>query len=253
MVELAREFGTPAYIVGEDDLRRRARSFVEEFGARQGDFDVLFASKAFPCTAVYRVLAEEGLSCDVASGGELALALRGGFDAKRIYFHGNAKSTAELSEALQAGVGHVVLDSAHDAERLKGVAAALGCARRCCCGSRPAWPAIPMRRSPPARSNSKFGFSFDDARAMIDALRGDDDLALVGLHFHIGSQLFELDPFRAAVRSLAELGDFPVYNLGGGLAVAYTAQQQPPAIADYVEALVSTAHRGTRRGQATAA
>src|SRR5580658_7153138 len=91
-VELAREFGTPAYIVAEDDLRARARSFVDAVAARHADFDVLFASKAFPCTAVYRVLAEEGLACDVASGGELALALRAGFDPARIYFHGNAKS-----------------------------------------------------------------------------------------------------------------------------------------------------------------
>src|ERR1700710_2172080 len=91
-VQLAREFGTPAYVVAEDDLRARARSFLDALAARHDDYDVLFASKAFPCTAVCRVLAEEGLACDVASGGELALALRGGFDPRRIYFHGNAKS-----------------------------------------------------------------------------------------------------------------------------------------------------------------
>src|SRR6195256_6994909 len=86
-LELAREFGTPAYVVVEDDLRARAQAFVEAFRARTSDFDVLFASKAFPCTAVYRVLAQEGIACDVASGGELALALRGGFDPARIYTH----------------------------------------------------------------------------------------------------------------------------------------------------------------------
>src|SRR5689334_23153523 len=108
-VELAREFGTPAYIVAEDDLRRRARAFVEALASRHPDCDVLFASKAFSCTAVYRLLAEEGLACDVASGGELALALRAGFDPGRIYLHGNAKSSAELGQALDASVGHVVL------------------------------------------------------------------------------------------------------------------------------------------------
>ena len=91
-IELAREFGTPAYVVAEQDLRTRARSFLDAVAARHDDFDVLFASKAFPCTAVYRALAEEGLACDVASGGELFLALRGGFDPARIYLHGNAKS-----------------------------------------------------------------------------------------------------------------------------------------------------------------
>src|SRR5579875_2960582 len=119
--ELATEFGTPAFIVAEDDLRARARAYARGLSARHPDGDVLFASKAFPCTAVYRVLAEEGLACDVASGGELALALRGGFDPARIYLHGNAKSMAEFEQAVEAGVGHVVLDSVDDLERLAGV------------------------------------------------------------------------------------------------------------------------------------
>jgi diaminopimelate decarboxylase len=125
-VELAHEFGTPAFVVSEDDLRARARAFADGLRARHPDGDVLFASKAFPCTAVYRVLAEEGLACDVASGGELALALAGGFDPRRIYLHGNAKSQDELREALDAGVGHIVLDSFDDFDRLERVAAAAG-------------------------------------------------------------------------------------------------------------------------------
>ena len=125
-VELAREFGTPAYVVAEDDVRARARSFMDAVAARHDDFDVLFASKAFPCTAVYRLLAEEGLACDVASGGELFLALRGGFEPARIYFHGNAKSSSEIREALAAGVGHIVIDSLDELARLERIAAALG-------------------------------------------------------------------------------------------------------------------------------
>ena len=124
-MELAREFGTPAYVVVEDHLRARARAFVDALAARHDDFDVLFASKAFPCTAVYRALAQEGLACDVASGGELALALAGGFDAARIYLHGNAKSVRELREALSAGVGHIVIDSMDEIERLEPLAAEL--------------------------------------------------------------------------------------------------------------------------------
>src|SRR5579863_1457831 len=125
-IELAREFGTPAYVVAEDDLRRRARSFVDAVASRHPDYDVLFASKAFPCTAVYRLLAEEGLSCDVASGGELFLALRGGFDPARIYFHGNAKSESELREAVAAGVGHIVIDSLGELDLLERVVASFG-------------------------------------------------------------------------------------------------------------------------------
>src|SRR5918912_1527856 len=111
LVELAREFGTPAYVYAEDDMRARARAYVDAFAARTDHFEIVYASKAFPCTAAYRLLADEGLSCDVASGGELHMALRGGFAPERIYLHGNNKSDAELRMALDAGVGHIVVDS----------------------------------------------------------------------------------------------------------------------------------------------
>ena len=241
-LELAREFGTPAYVVAEDDLRARARTFVDELAARHRSSEVLFASKAFACTAVYRVLTEEGLGCDVASGGELALALRGGFGADRIYFHGNAKSAVELREAMAAGVGHVVLDSLHEFERLEQVASELDRRQPVLIRVTPGVAGDTHKAISTGQANSKFGFSVDEARDAIERLASVPHLELVGLHFHIGSQLFELEPFRAAVRAIATLGEFPVYNLGGGLAVAYTASQQPPAVADYIEALVSTVH-----------
>ena len=103
VVELAREFGTPAYVYAEDDMRARARAYLEAFRARTEHFEVIYASKAFPCTAAYRLFAEEGLRADVASGGELHLALAGGFAPERIYMHGNNKSQAELDYALESG------------------------------------------------------------------------------------------------------------------------------------------------------
>ena len=241
-VELAREFGTPAYVVSEDDLRARAQSFVEAFRARTRDFDVLFASKAFPCTAVYRVLAQEGIACDVASGGELALALRGGFDPARIYLHGNAKSVEELRFARESGVGHVVIDNAGEIERLEAVVGE-GLPQ-----------AVLLRVTPDVRgrtndkistgqADSKFGVSMADAPAVIARIRSSDRLHLAGLHIHIGSQILELDPFRRAIEAIAPLGDFGTYNLGGGLGVAYTAGQEPPRIADYVAAKVDTVER----------
>src|SRR4051812_31805767 len=116
---IAREHGTPAYVVAEDDLRRRARAFTAALATHHdGPGEVVFASKAFPCTAALRVFAEEGLGCDVASGGELHLALRAGFAPERLYLHGNAKSRDELRMALDAGVGTIVLDNAHEAQRL---------------------------------------------------------------------------------------------------------------------------------------
>jgi diaminopimelate decarboxylase len=240
--DLAREFGTPVYAVVEDDLRGRAREFADAVAARHRDFDVLFASKAFPCTAVYRVLAQEGLACDVASGGELALALSAGFDPARTYMHGNAKSTAELREALAAGVGHVVLDSIDDIVRLSATAAELGRRQDVLIRVTPGVAGDTHAAISTGQADSKFGFSVDQAREAIAGLGDHPSLRLVGLHFHIGSQLFELEPFRAAVRAIAGLGDFPVYNLGGGLAAAYTPDQHPPRIEEYVEAIVGALH-----------
>ncbi|MBV8945097.1 MAG: diaminopimelate decarboxylase [Solirubrobacterales bacterium] len=241
-VELAREFGTPVYVVAEDDLRARARAFVEALAVRHGDYDVLFASKAFPCTAVYRLLAEEGLACDVASGGELFLALRAGLDPARIYFHGNAKSAAEVREAMQAGVGHIVIDSLHDLDRVERVAAEMGRRQEVLLRITPGVAGHTHHAISTGQADSKFGFAPVDGRVAIERLAGAPHLDLVGLHFHIGSQLFELEPFRAAVRTLATLGDFPVYNVGGGVGAAYLSSDRPPAVADYVDTIVSTVH-----------
>ncbi len=241
-VELAREFGTPVYVVSEDDLRARAQTFVEAFRTRTKNFDVLFASKAFPCTAVYRVLAQEGIACDVASGGELSLALAGGFDPARIYMHGNAKSEDELRYARSAGVGHIVIDNDDEITRLETVV------------GEGTPQAVLLRVTPDVRgrtndkistgqADSKFGFSLADAPAAIARLQASDRLDLAGLHMHIGSQLLELQPFRDAIEAIAPLGDFGTYNLGGGLGVAYTAGQEPPRISDYVAAKVDTVNR----------
>jgi diaminopimelate decarboxylase len=241
-IELAERFGTPVYVVCEEDLRTRARAFVEAVAARHDDFDVLFASKAFPCTAVYRLLAAEGIACDVASGGELALALAAGFDPARIYFHGNAKSRAELVEALDAGVGHVVLDSADEIDRLSEIAAARGVVQEVLLRVTPDVAGDTHAGISTGQADSKFGFSMEAAREAIERLRGSRSLRLVGLHFHIGSQLFELEPFRDAVRAIAGLGSFGVYNLGGGLAAAYLSSEHPPSAEAYVGALVDVAH-----------
>lgn len=246
-VELVEEFGSPIYVVAEDDLRDRARTFVAAVATRHRDYDVLFASKAFPCTPVYRVLAEEGLSCDVASGGELYLALQAGFDPRRVYLHGNAKSESELRQALEAGVGHIVLDSFDDLERLEQVAAGYRRVRR-------DLQEVLLRVTPGVAGNthqaistgqadSKFGFSLGQAADAVARLRASAQLRLVGLHFHIGSQLLEVEPFRQAVGAISHLGDFPVYNLGGGLGVAYTADQRAPSVDEYVEAVIGAAHR----------
>ncbi len=243
-VELAREFGTPAYVVAEDDLRARARAFVQA-GSAAGheDFHVVFASKAFPCTAVLSLFAEEGLWCDVASGGELHLALNAGFPPERILMHGNAKSEAELRMALKCGIGLIVIDNLDEIDRLARLANGT--------------QSVLIRATPDIRgdthekistgqADSKFGFSMADIPAAIERVRAVDGLELRGIHAHIGSQLLELEPYRREARALAKIGDgaggFSTYDLGGGLGVAYSESQHPPEIEEWVGAVLGAAH-----------
>jgi diaminopimelate decarboxylase len=269
-VELAREFGTPAYVVAEDDLRARARAFVEA-GRRASheELCVVFASKAFPCTAVLRTLAQEGLWCDVASGGELHLALHAGFAPERLVMHGNAKSQEELRLALRHRVGLIVIDNFDEVDRLEALireGALEEGERHGDRGGRgaggtdvPPQPVL-VRATPNVRgdthekistgqADSKFGFAMDEVGAACERVRAVAGLALEGVHAHIGSQLFDLEPFRREVAQLARLGElagpggFPTWDLGGGLGVAYTAEQRPPAIEEYVGALVEAARK----------
>jgi diaminopimelate decarboxylase len=238
-LELAAEFGTPAYIVAEGDLRQRARQFTSAFAARTDNYEVVFASKAFPCTAVMRVFAEEGLGCDVASAGELALALRAGFPGEKIHLHGNAKSLDELRAARAAQVRHVVIDNLEEIERLAQVVAEDGGAPQ----------PVSIRVTPGVRgdthdkistgqTDSKFGLTDDDIRRAIDRIEHSEQLELEGVHMHIGSQLLALAPFREAVEAIADLPAFREVNLGGGLGVAYTREQEPPRVEDYVNTKV---------------
>ncbi|HEV3230135.1 MAG TPA: diaminopimelate decarboxylase, partial [Solirubrobacteraceae bacterium] len=242
-IEIAREFGTPAYVVAEDDLRARARAFIEALRARHEDFAVVFASKAFPCTAVLRLFAQEGLWCDVASAGELHLALEAGFAPERIVLHGNAKSEAELVLALERGVGVIVVDNFDEIDRLERLVGRSGGAGQ----------AVMVRVNPGVEPNthasistgqadSKFGLGVNDARTAVARLAGMRGIEVVGLHAHIGSQLYSLEPFRAAVGALASVGEFPAYDLGGGLGAPYLPGDSPPSIEDWVAANVETAH-----------
>jgi diaminopimelate decarboxylase len=248
-LELAKEFGTPAYVVAEDDLRTRARAFLQA-GRESGhsDFHVVFASKAFPCSAVLALFASEGLWCDAASGGELYLALQAGFRPERIVLHGNAKSEAELRMALRHRVGAIVLDNFDEIERLRALVADGELGDRA--GGQP----VLVRVTPDVsgdthekistgQASSKFGFGIAQAREAIARAEEVEGLLLQGVHAHIGSQLLSLEPFRREAAELAKLGGFPVWDLGGGLGVQYTEDQEPPpSIEQYVATIVQAAH-----------
>ncbi|HET7590639.1 MAG TPA: diaminopimelate decarboxylase [Solirubrobacterales bacterium] len=239
VVELAAEHGTPAYLYAEDDIRSRAREYREAFESRGADYEVLFASKSLPCTAAYRLFAEEGLSVDVASGGELHMALKAGFDPGRIHMHGNNKSDEEILFAARAGIRHLILDSFDEIERCERL---LDEPQRVLIRVTPGIKPSTHDYITTGQLDSKFGFGLADGLAAraIERVLASEKLELVGLHAHIGSQIFELEPYTLAIRALGELaGEWcQVVNVGGGLGVAYTAADEPPSIDAYVEVKV---------------
>lgn len=250
VVELAREFGTPAYVYAEQDVRERARAYLSAFGRHTDSFEVLFASKAAPFTAFYRLCQEEGLSVDVASGGELHMALAAGFKPSRIYFHGNNKTAAELRYASEAGVGHVILDSFDELARLDGL---LDHPQDVLIRVTPGIKADTHSYIQTGQLDSKFGFGLEDglaARAIAE-VRASSNLRLVGLHAHIGSQIFELEPYVRAIEALGALAadcaltpdELRLLNVGGGLGIAYTAADEPPSIEGYVDVKVEGVRR----------
>jgi len=240
VIELAARFGTPVYIVDTHSLRARSARYQEAFRSRHERSEVLFASKAFSCTPVYRLLARTGLGCDVATGGELFLALRAGFAPERICLHGNAKDDGEIAAALAAGVGYVVIDNFDDVERLERLAS-----RR----QRVLLRVIPDVRPDThphvatGQAGTKFGLGLADARRAIARLRDSERLELRGLHVHIGSQVLDLAPFEQAVEVVAPLGEFPVIDVGGGLGVAYRRGDEAPSIERYAERVVGAVQR----------
>jgi diaminopimelate decarboxylase len=236
VVGLAEEFGTPAYIYAEDDMRARARAYRAAFERSPGGCEVLFASKSLPCTAAYRLFSEEGLSVDVASGGELHMALRAGFDPARIHMHGNNKSDEEILFAARSGVGHLILDSFDEIERCERLLdSPQDVLIRVTPGIKPSTHDYVQT----GQLDSKFGFGLADGLAAraIQRVLDSDLLELTGLHAHIGSQIFELEPYALAIRALGELaGDWcRIVNVGGGLGIAYTAGDEPPSIDTYAE------------------
>ena len=239
LADLAAEWGTPLYVIDEAGVRAQVRRFRRALDAAWPNARMVFASKAFPSTPMYRLMAEEGIGVDVAGPGELAMALAGGVNPARIVMHGNAKTTAELRRAVDAGVGLIVIDNTDDIDRLDDIGAAgQPVLIRVLPGVRPdTYDAVAT-----GQAGSKFGLPLPAARAAIDRLRG-GKLRLDGLHLHIGSQILSAEPYTRAVEAVAGLGEFSTYNLGGGLGVRYTYADAPPSPEEWIGALAAAARR----------
>jgi diaminopimelate decarboxylase len=239
LAEVAAEFGTPAFVFDEQALRDRARAFAEGLARRHHRSRVCFATKSFPSSSMVSILASEGLGFDVVGEGELRIALAGGADPAQIVMHGNAKSDEDIRAALDAGIGYIVVDGFDDIDRIATLA------------SRPA-PVL-LRVSPGIESkthlalatggkSAKFGVPVEQVPEALARMQAAPMIQMRGLHAHIGSQILNLEQFEAEVAALATLGEFEVYDLGGGLGVRYESGDVAPEIDSYLDRLTAAAH-----------
>ena len=251
VVDLAEAHGTPLVIYDEGALRATARAYVAAFRAHAPDVEVIYASKAYFGLAMLRVALEEGLSVDVASGGELQAALRAGFPPERIEMHGNNKEAGEIHQALDAGVGTIVVDSLDEIALLDRVAGERGVRQRVLVRVTPGVKPSTHSYISTGQLDSKFGFSVKGGAAAeaVAACRAAGAMDLAGLHCHIGSQIFELGSYVAAAAVVADFAasvgadDLTTINMGGGLGVAYTHADHPPSIERYADVVMEAVAR----------
>lgn len=247
---LVEQYGSPLFVYDEQDVRTRARRYVEAYNTVEVPTQVYYAGKAFLCTSIVKWLTEEGLSIDVCTAGELETALRGGADPARILFHGNNKSNAELERAVEVGVGRIVVDSLVEIQRLNQIAAVRGVTQQVLVRITVGVEAHTHEFIATAHEDQKFGLSVASGAALagVEAVLGADALSLLGLHSHIGSQIFDPAGFEVAAHRVVDLAaqirdefDFTVseLNLGGGMGIAYVAGDDPLDVAQMAQAIHS--------------
>jgi diaminopimelate decarboxylase len=249
VTELAEQYGTPLYIYDESTIRKMCREFVGEFSTRYSDIKVAYASKAFMSLAMAKIAHEEQLCLDVVSGGEIAIAAHAGFPTKKMYFHGNNKTPHELSEAIDQGVGTIVVDGFHELNTLDSIAKSKGVVQEIMLRLSPSVDAHTHGHTTTGILDVKFGFSIEtgDSTIAIRQSMESSNLDLKGIHFHLGSPIFELKPYSTAIDSVLDyLYQFideglnlREFSPGGGFAIGYMGNMLPPPISVYAETIAS--------------
>ncbi|CAI6061385.1 Diaminopimelate decarboxylase [Paenibacillus sp. JJ-100] len=248
VTDMKKQFGTPLYVVDEQLVRERCREYMEAFRASGLGFQVAYASKAFCVMAMCALVAEEGLSLDVVSDGELFTALQAGFPAERIHFHGNNKTLEEIEMAIDAEIGCFVVDNFNELHLLQAVAADKNCKVNILLRVTPGVEAHTHEYISTGQTDSKFGFDIGNGAAFeaIELASKQPNLVLLGVHSHIGSQIFEVEGFQMAVQRVAAFASsvyerlnvaFKVVNLGGGFGIRYIDGDTPLEVAQYVKAI----------------
>ena len=258
LVELAREWGTPLYVFDEETLRGQCRSFLQAFRSRYPNTAVAYAAKAYLGRALAAIVAQEGLDLDVVSGGELAIARSVNFPPERIHFHGNNKSEQELAEALDYGIARIIVDNFHELHILNGLAQARGIRQRILLRVSPGVDPHTHRLTTTGTTDVKFGISIVTGQAEHAVRQALDTpgVELVGVHAHLGSPIFETEPFAEAVDVVFDFAakmreaygfELQEFSPGGGFAVNYTDEQDAPSPDEYAEIVCSHVKAGCER------
>lgn len=249
-VELAQRFGTPLYVMDETLIRQNCRDYIKAFQSRYANSTISFAGKAFLTTALCRILQQEGMSLDVASGGEIYTALKAGFPVDKLYFHGNFKSDEEIRIALEANVGRIVVDNLHELDRLNAIALEMGKKAEIMFRFTPGVDPHTHRLVSTGQEDTKFGINIKNGDALAAVKRALEcpGVLLKGIHCHVGSQLLDLDAHLGAIAVMVGFAK-QVYdetgivieeiNTGGGLGITYVEGQVPPKIDEFAERLIT--------------
>jgi len=247
VVELSGKYGTPLYVYDESTIQVMAESFTKEFSNRYSNSRILYASKAYINPAIAKLAIQQGLGIDIVSGGELAVAASVDFPSEDIFFHGNNKSRSEIIEAIDYGVGRFVADSFYEIDLINEIAADRSKIQKVMLRLSPGIDGHTHKKTTTGILDTKFGFSIEtgDALAAIKQVQSRENLDLTGIHFHLGSPIFEMEPYDLAIRSVIEFlspliksgFDMRDFSPGGGFAVGYTAEKLPPTIGEYAETI----------------
>jgi diaminopimelate decarboxylase len=240
LTAISKDFGTPVFVIDESALRSRAREYIQEFKRQHSRSRICFAVKSFPSVSIIKVLADEGVGCDVVGAGELRIALAAGATPATIVMHGNAKTDDDIRAAIDAHIGYIVIDGFDDIRRIEKFAT-----ERVPVLLRVS-PAIEVATHDALATGSaasKFGLPVDQVSDAISLMRSVSTIDLQGFHVHIGSQILSLEQFEAGVAVLAKLERFGVYNLGGGLGVRYVHDDKAPSIGEYAKRLAGALHK----------
>jgi len=244
---ISQEFGTPCYIYSENLIRKKCQEYKQAFSNNKVDFEILYASKAFLVKAMARILDDEGISLDVASAGEISIALSANFPPGKIFFHGNNKSKEEIEYALKKRIGIIMVDNESELETIEKITETLNTKVKVIIRVTPGIDTHTHKHIQTGQVDSKFGISIDKIPAFMKKVLSKKHLVYDGLHFHLGSQIYDLSSYTLALKEMAKVIrkikdlyaiDTPKLDLGGGLGIKYLESDMPPSITHFVNLVV---------------